>query len=172
MAKNNNNAIGPLFLAFAGDLHAYVRRRWPNEPFAADIVQEAFLRLLEYPEPEQIKEPRAFLLRTAHHVAVDYYRRGKTRDRFSDYEVEPDTLTDGHAQPERKSEAIEELELLSVWLKELPELQRHAFVLARIEGFSHKEIARRLGVSVSTSERYVQTAMRLIAKRASALRQK
>jgi RNA polymerase sigma factor (sigma-70 family) len=172
MAGHNDHAIHALFLAFAGELSAYVRRRWPNEPFTGDIVQEAFLRLLEYPQPETIKEPRAFLLRTAKNVAVDYYRRGKTRDRHIDYDTELDSLGDASPQPDRNCENTEELELFSAWLEELPELQRHAFVLSRIEGISHKEIAHRLGISVSTSERYVQITLQLVAKRFGERRQK
>lgn len=172
MSGNNDHPTHTLFLAFAGELSAYVRRRWPNEPFTADIVQEAFLRLLEYPQPEKIKEPRAFLLRTANNVAVDYYRRGKTRYLHTDYDTELDSLGDASTQPDRNCENNEELEVLSDWLEELPELQRYAFVLSRIEGISHKEIAKRLGISVSTSERYVQITLHMIAKRFSELRQK
>lgn len=170
MSENKDKQFSALFSAFAGELTAYVRRRWPNEQ-ATDIVQEAFLRLMEYPKPETIKEPRAFLLRTANNVAVDYFRRNQTRDRYADYDAEPDTVKDNRSQPDRKCEETEELEILSAWLEELPELQRHAFVLSRIEGLPHKEIAKRLGISVSTSERYVQTTLRLIAKRYAELRQ-
>ncbi|MGZ8172075.1 MULTISPECIES: sigma factor-like helix-turn-helix DNA-binding protein [Methylobacter] len=47
--------------------------------------------------------------------------------------------------------------------------QTEPFVLYRIEGCSHAEIAVRLGISVSSSERYVKYAMHHIGVRLSAM---
>ncbi|WP_340123339.1 sigma-70 family RNA polymerase sigma factor [Methylobacter svalbardensis] len=84
-------------------------------------------------------------------------------------EADIDNLANDHFSPERHSEAYEALERFSEWLDELPELHRHAFVLYRIEGCSHAEIAVRLGISVSSSERYVKHAMQHIGVRLSKL---
>ena len=49
-------------------------------------------------------------------------------------------------------------------LQELPEIPRNAFLLNRIEGLSHAEVAKRLGISVRNSERYLSIAMRHLLK--------
>ena len=58
-----------------------------------------------------------------------------------------------------------DVERLIAALNELPERSRNAFILARMEGLSHSEIARRLGVSVSAIEKHViKAAAHLAAK--------
>lgn len=161
MTKFDRKLLNSLFEAHSKDMLAYIRSRFPNEE-SSDIVQEAFLRLLQYPNPETIREPRTFLFQTAANVAVDYYRRSKTRDRFSDYDADIEKLEDALTTPEQLCENEERLQLFSIHLKNLPELQRHAFVLYRIEGFSHKDVAEKLGISVRCSERYVQQALRYL----------
>ncbi|CAG7856275.1 hypothetical protein MCAMS1_00694 [biofilm metagenome] len=159
MTKLSGTLLGELFADHADDMLSYIRGRFPGED-SADIVQEAFLRVLQYPNPEAIREPKSFLFQIANNVAVDYYRRTKTRDRFSDYDAEIEALENFTATPEQASDNAQRLELFTVWLDNQPELQRHAFVLFRIEGYSHKEIAAKLNISVRCSERYVQQALR------------
>jgi RNA polymerase sigma factor (sigma-70 family) len=161
MPSLDNSLLNQLFKAHSKEMLAFIRGRFPEED-SADIVQEAFLRVLQYPNPETIREPRTFLFQTAANVAVDYYRRAKTRDRFSDYNADAEALADATNLPQQKCEHEERLQLFSGWLENLPELQRHVFVLFRIEGYSHKEIAEKLDISVRCSERYLQRAWRYL----------
>lgn len=165
--KDSSSFYNVMFLQHADAVGVFVRSRWPHEEAAADIVQEAFLRLLQYPDPGAIREPRAFLFQTAANVAVDYFRRNNTRDRFAAYDADVEKVEDRITAPDRLYENAEALQLFEGWLEELPELQRHAFVLCRIEGYSHKEIAGKLDISLRCSERYVQQAMKHFASRLS-----
>jgi len=162
MAQFNRSLLNDLFVKHSDEMLAYVRGRFPAEE-SADIVQDAFLRVLQYPNPESIREPKSFLFQTAANVAVDYYRRSKTRDRFADYEADIEALEDKQTQPQKQCENEERLRLFTGWLEQLPELERHAFILFRLEGYSHKAIADKLNISVRCSERYVQKAFRYLA---------
>lgn len=157
-----------LFLKHAHEVKSFIRARWPREQDADDIMQESFLRLSQYPHPELILNPRAFLFKTASNIAVDRHRRRKNQERYIEPDADIEDLANDCSSPDRHSEAHEALDLFSLWLDELPELQRHAFVLFRIEGFSHAEISLRLGISVSSSERYVKQVMQHISFRLSA----
>lgn len=152
-----------LFLQHADDVGAFVRGRWPKEQDVSDIVQETFLRLSQYPEPAKIQNPRAFLFQTAANLTVDRHRRRETRARYADPEANIDEVVDRSLSPEHYWQAQEQLEQFAGWLDELPKLRRHAFVLYRLEGCSHAEIANRLGISVRCSERYVMLAMQHIS---------
>lgn len=169
MPKSVHPFLHDVFLNYAHEVTAFLSRRWPKEQDIADIVQESFLRLSQYPEPEAIRNPRAFLFQTAANLAVDRHRRAKIREQCGDHEAEAETVADSRLSPHHYWEAREALDHLSRWLDELPELQRHAFILYRLEGSSHAEIAVRLGVSVRCSERYVRLAMQHISKRMDAL---
>lgn len=77
----------------------------------------------------------------------------------------PDALLDPTPSPERHVEAQQALKRFRELLAEFPPVCRHAFVLHRIEGLAHAEVAQRLGISARSSERYVMQAMRHIAGR-------
>lgn len=169
MPESKHSLLHEIFLNHAHEVKAFISGRWPREQDVADIVQESFLRLSEYPSPEAIRNPRAFLFQTASNMAIDRHRRRKTRERYVVAESEEDfeAVADVQPSPERHWETHQALERFTGWLDELPELYRHAFVLYRIEGCAHAEIAARLSISVRCSERYVKLAMQHISARLS-----
>lgn len=169
MSESKHSYLHNLFLNHAHEVSAFIRGRWPKEQDFDDIMQESFLRLSQVPNPETILNPRAFLFTTASNVAVDRHRRRKTRERYLEPVADLENLADDCLSPERHSEAQQALERFTEWLDELPEQHRHAFILYRIEGCSHAEIAVRLGISVSSSERYVKHALHHIGGHLSAM---
>ncbi|MEN9757231.1 MAG: hypothetical protein RL755_1418 [Pseudomonadota bacterium] len=156
-----------LFVQHAHEVKTFISTRWSKEQDVSDIVQETFLRFWQYPNPEKIKNPRAFLLQTASNLAIDRYRHNKIRHTHIDFDAELDGIIDHLPSPDKYVEVFESLELFNQWLEELPILRRHAFVLYRIEGLSHAEISKRLGISTRCSERYVGLAMQHISKKIS-----
>ena len=169
MSEPNHSFLHELFLKHAQEVSSFIRGRWPREQDFDDIMQESFLRLSQVSNPQAILNARAFLFTTASNIAVDRHRRRKTRERYLEPVADLENLANDCLSPERHSEAQQALARFTEWLKELPEIHSHAFVLYRIEGFSHAEIAMRLGISVSTSERYVKHAMQHLGVRLSAM---
>lgn len=165
MPEPKHRFLHDLFMKHAHEVSAFIRGRWPREQDVDDIMQESFLRLSQIPNPETILNPRAFLFTTASNMAVDRHRRRKTRERYIEPDADLENVANDPLSPERHSEAQQALERFTECLDELPELHRHAFVLYRIEGCAHAEIAVRLGISVSSSERYVKYAMHHIGVR-------
>ncbi|MNH32298.1 putative RNA polymerase sigma factor FecI [compost metagenome] len=53
----------------------------------------------------------------------------------------------------------EALEAVDALLDGLPEKVRHAFLLNRLEGLTHQQIAEQLGVSLATIERWIKRAV-------------
>jgi len=164
MSDRRKSFLHSLFRQHAGEISTFLRGRWHNEADVADIVQESFLRLSEYQERETVSNPRAFLFQTAANLLVDQHRRRATRERYLEPDVEPESVAGETASPENRWEAQEALEHFCELLEQLPEVRRHAFVLFRIEGLSHREIAARLGISVRSSERHVMQAMQFLAR--------
>jgi len=162
-----NKLLDKLFRQHNHELLFFATQRAGNA--GEDIVQEAYLRLLRHPNPESIENVRAFLFRTTSNLSVDYHRRQMLESRYqteltadieADADTEPNRLSVSFPAPEAQINRQQELELLREMLKELPEITRYAFMLNRIEGLSHTEIGKRLGISARTSERYAVVAMR------------
>lgn len=166
MSEPERFSLQEIFARYARELSTFIKWRWPGEQDIADIVQETFLRLAQYPQPETIRDPRAFLFQTAANLTVDRHRRQTTRERHTVADVDIEAIGGNlRATPEHYWESREALDRFVALLDELPEVCRHAFVLYRIEGFSHAEVAAHLGISVRSSERHVMRAMRHFAKR-------
>jgi len=69
-----------------------------------------------------------------------------------------------HGEAVEKDDGIPELDpaLLHTAIKELPHKGRTVLVLRALEGYSHKEIAETLGITVSTSKTQYSRALSLL----------
>jgi RNA polymerase sigma factor (sigma-70 family) len=153
-----------LFRETAGDLRAYVRRTLQHDCDADDIVQEALLRVWSHRNTLQLEITRPLLFRIAGNLAIDRLRE---RRRWNKTSLD-ESLVDCAAVPiDRKLSAQEELALMQRTLEALPLDCRTAFVLSRLHGKSHAEIAALLGVSKSMVEKHIaEAAFRLSRARA------
>jgi RNA polymerase sigma factor (sigma-70 family) len=124
------------------------------------------LRLVRRTDLERIDNPEAFLFRIAVNLLRDRSRRGKTREaRFADVTEPVDGVED--LSPERVFDARQHLELVLEVLAQLDERTRDAFILHRLEGMKHAQIAELYGVSVSSVEKYIIKALAALAERAA-----
>jgi len=157
-----------LFHSYRIELLAFAGQRSGSEG-AEDLIQETYLRMLQHPDPEAIENPRAFLYQIVANLSIDHHRRQIVRDRIhcqdKEVDAELESAVDPGHLPEDHLALHQDLERLNAILTELPEIPRYAFVLQRLEGMSHNEVARRLGISVRNSERYVARAARHILTR-------
>lgn len=126
---------------------------------AEDLVQESFLRLIEHPEPQSIKNPRAYLYKVTANSVVDYHRRCAVREKYSAYEEEDTgSLTSSNLYTET---AVHHQLILQQCLKTwgtLPEIQRTVLLLHGFDGMSYRDIAKMLKISRTTVERYIALA--------------
>jgi len=153
-----------LYQAHAHELHGFARRRVGRQE-AEDVVQDAYLHLLQKEGFETLEHPRAFLFRIASNLAVDAIRKTRTRSRYAEDEIEFLGLAENEAGPERAIEGAIAARRLQVYLDELPSPCRAAFLLNLIEDLTHAEIARRLGVSIRTVDRHMVKALSHLRRR-------
>src|SRR5690606_32776082 len=147
-----------LYRAHNGWLRGWLKRRLGCSEQAADLAQDAFVRLLTSREALQLQEPRAFLTTIARRVLANHFRRQA---------LERAWLEALAALPEPLSVPLEEQAIMLETLVEIDRLLerlswpvRKAFLLSQLDGLSHAEIAADLGVSVSTVKRYIVRAAR------------
>ena len=160
MPKANTDFVSLLFRECSRDLLGYLRLRLQSQE-AEDIAQKAYLKLLQHPNPAEIQNPRAYLFRTAANLMLNHVRHQKLRSDLIEAGADPDTVVSSTPPQEKALEDKRQLDRLREVLAELPPLCRHAFLLHRIDGLTHAEIARRLGVSQKSVERYIIKAFDL-----------
>jgi len=144
-----------LYLDHHGWLLGWLRRKLRCPHDAADLSHDTFLRLLNRGDPPGLREPRAYLLVIANRLLINRHRRRK---------VEEEALRQVAVLLERQerrgpAETVIARDLLAQVLllltEELPEKPRRAFLMARVDGMSYREIARRLEVSESSVKQYL-----------------
>jgi RNA polymerase sigma factor (sigma-70 family) len=147
------------FLEIRAELVRFLTRR-NGKAAAEDVVQETWLKLHERGDTESWHEPRAVLFTTAANLGTDVQRREARSDRLFARDGElPEAVSPG-ADPESQAQTESELNSVAAALQELPVQCREAFLLNRLEGLTHSEIAQRLGVSTKTVQRHIERALR------------
>lgn len=129
---------------------------------AADVVQDAYLRLVAAARRIVVKDPTAFLFMTVRNLLKDR-ARSHARAVRSGRDAVQEVGTEEHACTTPTAEhaliARERLAIVERALAELAPNRRAALVLHRIDGLSHADIAVRLGLSVSMVEKHIRAAL-------------
>lgn len=146
--------------ALRGALTRYFQRRLPDANEVEDLVQEVFLRIVRRGDSRELDRFEGYVFTTAASVLKDRLRRRRVRLSASHVPFEPDLHSQADVSPEQTVLAREALRSTTRAIMALPERTRTIFVLRRLEGLSHPEIARRLGLSLSAVEKHVQRAAR------------
>ncbi len=147
--------IHTLYSDHHGWLVHWLQRRVHCVQEAADLAQDTFVRLLRQC-PAELQEPRAFLATVARSVLIDHCRRLSLERAYLDtLALMPEPMT---PSPEERAIVLEALEQIARMLDGLGARARSAFLLAQLDGLSYKEVAARLGVSLSSVEKYMAAA--------------
>ncbi len=141
-------------------LRGYLKRRLSGLPDEVeDLVQETLLALhLQRGTYDPALPVSAWAVAIARHKLVDLWRRRGRRDHLHDTidDVDEQLLA---AEPDDGG-ARRDLELL---LQELPQAQKQAIVLTKIEGLSVSEAAARTGASESAIKVQVHRGLKRLA---------
>jgi len=137
------------------EIFSYVKKSVFDRELALDITQETFSRAIKKATTSIIKNERAFLYRVAKNVMVDEFRtNSKVSEVIYDEEIHieiTDTVESSVIEEEEQKELMREID-------NLPIKRRQVFVLHIIEGYSRKEIATIMGLSLSTIDKHISRA--------------
>lgn len=147
--------MSTLYVAEHGRLRRLIRRLAGSAEAAEDIVQDAFLKLSGYGLGP---EDRGLLVRTAQNLARDARRADKVRLAYAGNTM-AEQLTPGPAAPDDEVSARQELRDLFDAIKTLPARTQRVLMLSKNEGLAYPQIAEQLGVSVSTVEKDMVSAL-------------
>jgi RNA polymerase sigma-19 factor, ECF subfamily len=149
--------VGVIYAEHGDWLRNWLHGRTRCLRWAEDLAQDTFCRLLERPEALPIRDPRSFLTVIARRLLIDDVRR---RDLERAYVTAHQTLADeiDLLTPERITQAVQLIEGLALLLHDMSVPVRQAFLLRKLDGLTHGEIAVRLGLSDRTVKRHIARA--------------
>lgn len=135
------------------------RRSANSHDDAEDAAQEAYLRALQLANPEEIRDPRRYILRMASNLFVDRRRKDKREARIFEHAVNSDLSPDDGIDPERILAGKQALGGIMEAIEALPPRCREAFVLHRFDNLNYSAIGKRMGISISMVEKHIAEAM-------------
>jgi RNA polymerase sigma-70 factor, ECF subfamily len=159
--SGDEKAYRQALLCIAPRLRGYLRRRMQNLPdHVEDLVQEILLALhLHRDTYDRELAVSAWVHAIARHKLVDFWRRHGRHEGRHDPFNDMDDASMPVAAPSH-AEAQRDLEKL---LQRLPEAQRRAIQLTKIEGLSVAEASRQTGASASAVKVQVHRGMKRLA---------
>ncbi len=161
MAEKDRSHLLALLVTHYEELSSYLTRRFgaAGAGTADDTLHDTYLRLQGLRAVPELDNHRAYLFRVANNIALDRLRavrRDQQRQGSDDTGLEQANVA---PMADAALEQRERLQLLARAIAELPPRCREAFLLHKIDGLSHSEVAERLGISRSMVEKHVMKAL-------------
>lgn len=156
----NEEVFRQLFKSLAKDLHNFLYYKYGSDNNPEDIVQLAFEKLWKNCGNVLPEKAKSFLYTVANNEMLNAISRKKTALNYR--QQKPIDYT--NESPEYLLEEKEYHEQLKKALEALTEDQRVTFLLNRIEGKTHQEIADLLGVSRKAVEKRIYTTLNILRK--------
>ncbi len=123
-----------------------------------DILQETLSRVLHSDAQQEIKSPKGYLFVVSRNLVLKSLMQ-QSKEIHTELD---DTILEDDADNtvEKQLYQKRKFERFSKILSALPEKHRRAILLRKLYCLSHKEIAKKMDVSVSSVEKYIASGLR------------
>lgn len=159
LSSEASRILDDIYSDHHGWLYHWLCKKLSCPEQAADMMQDTFCRLFSFAGLSQVQEPRALLVTTASRLMIDVSRRRKIEQKYLE------TYAYYHGEL-MSAPSAEELVILSDTLLAIARIldgladkPRRAFLMNRLDGMKHADIAESMGVSKSSVKQYIATAM-------------
>lgn len=156
---SNRTAFATLFAAMHAPLLRYAIRMTGDTHGAKDVVQDVFIKLWQVRDTlDENRSLKALLYTMVRNTALNHNRSTQRLEA-----VEPEDVA--ALQPSRDGVAdrldADQLSAhLQRWMHSLPPRRREAFMLSRLQGLSHDEIAEVMGLTTHTVNSHIVLALK------------
>ena len=160
VGRYHEDALAELYRRHAGAVFALARRLLADRTLAEEIVQEVFLRL--WNDPDRFDPARgslrSYLLAQCHGRSVDLIRSESSRRRREEKEL---VLTaEGGYDLEREVWDMAVGDRVKSVLRELPDGEREAILLAYFGGHTYREVAELLDTPEGTVKSRIRAGLK------------
>ena len=138
-------------------LFTYISMYIRDKSLAEDIFQETFLKVINSLRAGKYKDNGKFVswvMRIAHNLIIDHFRREKQSNLLSNDAYDTDLLNSRKLSDSNIEDVLVKSQIendVRSLLLELPDDQREVVMLRHYSGLSFKEIADQTGVSINTA---------------------
>lgn len=155
--EGNNSAFETLLARYKQRIYSFIYSKTRDSELADDVFQDTFIKVVKTLKKGTYNDKGRFLswvMRIAHNLIVDHYRRKQRMPLYDSRDGEKDVF---HrvSEPSLNIESMlindQIKEDLNTLLLELPQNQLEVLKMRLYQDMSFKEIAERTNVSINTS---------------------
>lgn len=138
-------------------VYTYILLMVKNEHLAHDIFQDTFIKVVKSLKSGKYQENGKFIswvVRIAHNLIIDHFRKEKQMKTYSNDEYEMDIFNSSKFSDKTVEEDLINDQIMSdvrALVEFLPDEQKEVIVLRHFMGLSFKEIAEQTDVSINTA---------------------
>lgn len=149
------SAVTHAFLEHNNQLKLFLRRFIHRQQDIEDIAQEAFIKAFKTEKSNGVSHPKTLIFTIAKNIALNELRSKARRvtDYIEECQSEPETI---EFSIEEEVQALDGLQNYCSAVDALPEQCRRVYLMRKVHGLTHKEIAERLQITVRSVERHLQ----------------
>lgn len=157
--KQSNNRVLAAFQSCKDGLVRSIMKMSVEQQDVDDILQETFIRALRSDTKQEISSPKGYLFVVSRNLVL---KKLMQQSKEIHTELDEALLEEDDLDNTVEKELYQKLkfERFSNVLSSLPEKHRRAILLRKLYCLSHKEIAKKMDVSVSSVEKYIATGIK------------
>lgn len=152
----DENALASLIKRHQSKIYGFIYSKVDDRDVSEDIFQDTFIKVIKTLKSNSYNEEGKFLpwvMRIAHNLIVDYFRKNKKMPMFRETEEFSifSIMTDNNPNIESQMITLQVESDLKKLIDELPNDQKEVLVMRIYQDLSFKEISELTGVSINTA---------------------
>ena len=150
------SSVSTAFVENNAFLKNFLKRFFCRAEDIEDVAQETYLKAYHAEQKTGVDQPKAYLFRIAKNIALNELNRKSHQmtvyieDRLASIPL------DGKDNPEEELDAQQSVRLYYEAVEALPAKCRKVFLLRKVNGMRHQEIANHLGITLSAVEKHLR----------------
>ena len=146
-----------IYDAHFDDLRRYLIYRSGDQDLSGDIAQNVFMKVWTKKIEIASGNIKSLLLKMATDEFISHIRRKKVEKEYTE-SIDLKLIR----EPDKNDDLLEKKVLFQKALNQLPEKQKTAFLMNKMQGLTHKEIAEILNLSQKAIEKRIGLALKAL----------
>ena len=164
--KGDLQAFDMLYGIYAGRLYAFSMKYLKSQEDSEELVQAVFMKVWENQKKlDRDLSFKSFLFTIAYNEICRLFRRKSYLRKYVEESMYTASSSDNSVEESAGFHSV--LEEVEKIITRLPDKQRKAFIMCKIDGKPSKEVAAGLGLSPGTIDNYVSSTVQLIRSKLS-----
>lgn len=150
--------LGLVYEELKSSLQRFGFRYFKRPQDIEDVVQEAFVKVIEAQQDREVLHLRSYMYQTVKNLSLNKLDKSEYKLTESVGEYTEDMTALLSISLEDQIQSQQQFELFCQAVRQLPKKCQRSYILRRVYGLSYKEIAEKMEISIKTVEAHLAKA--------------